>query len=307
MNSQAALLIGDDGSSFIQGVNAIKALPYLPFVETLLLGVPIFIHAVWGIKYLRTAKYNSFGGDLATPYLPQYSRNHAYTWQRITAWLLLFAILAHVIHMRFIEYPASAKLGSQSYYMVRLDFDEGLYTLGSRLDFALYDRNQIQLKKEKIDSLHSNPSSSKDVWQSFLSSLTQIFQRPKEEISSKEQQTLLAQQHNEQEKEWLSALEKRPLKAGQVVAVTKDFGTAELLMLRDTFKMPVMLVLYTIFVLAACFHAFNGVWTFLIKWGVTITAASQHIFLKITTAIMVIVAFFGLASIWLTYWINLKQ
>ena len=32
---------------------------------------------------------------------------------------------------------------------------------------------------------------------------------------------------------------------GQWVAVAKDFGTADLLVVRETFKMPVMIALYT--------------------------------------------------------------
>ncbi|MGH2638841.1 MAG: succinate dehydrogenase, partial [Rhabdochlamydiaceae bacterium] len=91
-----------------------------------------------------------------------------------------------------------------------------------------------------------------------------------------------------------------------VVAVTSDFGTATLLSVRDTFKSPLYVGLYTIFVLAACFHAFNGFWTFLITWGVVLRVCAQKGALKLAWAFMTLVAFFGLAAIWGTYFLNLK-
>lgn len=250
VNSQAALFLGDDGRNFISSANSLESLPYLQVVELLLLGLPIFVHAIWGIKYLLTAKYNSFGNDEKSPYLPEYSRNHAYTWQRITAWVLIIGIIAHVIHMRFIERPLMTEQGSQSYYSVKVSQDEGLPSLAKRLDVQLYDKN----KRDNVENLKTYS-----------------------------------------------------LKPGEVLAVASNFGTAELLMVRDTFKKPIMLVLYTLFVFAACYHAFNGLWTFLIKWGVTLSQRSQHWMLKVAVGLMVLIGFLGLAAIWLTYWINLKQ
>lgn len=81
--------------------------------------------------------------------MPEYSRNHAYTWQRITSWVLVIGIIAHVIHMRFIERPISAEQGSQNYYMVKVNLDSGIYTLADRLNVGLYDAKRIQ-EAEKI-------------------------------------------------------------------------------------------------------------------------------------------------------------
>lgn len=273
VNSQAALFVGNDGRGFIDSANALESLPFLQATELLLLGIPIFIHTVWGIKYIRTAKYNSFATNGSAPSLPEYPRNHAYTWQRITAWILVVAIIAHVIHMRFIERPLSAQVDSTHFYMVRVNADEGLYTLADRLNVDLYDQKQIQ------DLRNQEPSS------------------PYPTV-----QTQLKTQHDE----WIKTMESKPLKSGTLMAVAHDFGTAELLMLRDTFKSPIMLVLYTILVITACYHAFNGLWTFLIKWGVTLSRRSQRLMLKISTALMIIVGFLGLAAVWGTYWINLK-
>lgn len=276
VNSQAALFVGANGKGFVEAVNSIHNLPYLIFIEIFLLGVPILVHMWWGIQYLFTSEPNSYGYTGAKPYLPQYARNHAYTWQRITSWILLFGIIGHVVHMRLIEYPSSAQVGTSPYYMVRVNKDAGLETLGARLGFQLYDQQLIEQKKEEI--LGEQPANS-----------------PIEAQKEKEQ------------KNWLHALEKRPLGPGEVIAVADNFGTAELLMVRETFKMPLMLALYTIFVLSACFHAFNGLWTFMISWGVTLTALSQRMMLWFSYSVMGVIAFLGLAAIWGTYWFNLKH
>lgn len=247
-NAQAALPIGGDGTGFIHSVNAIHDMPFLPYIEIAILAFPILIHMLWGIKYLRSSEPNSYGKTGHTPYLPEYPRNHAYTWQRITSWILVVGIIAHVVHMRFIEYPTS---GHDHTYMVRVTTDEGLHPLAERLGVKLYDANAVQ------------------------------------------------------QASWKAAWEKNPLKPGEAVAVSNSFGAAELLMVRDTFKMPLMVALYTLLVLATCFHAFNGLWTFMITWGVTLTARSQNIMRFISTFLMFAVGLLGLSAIWLTYW-NLR-
>jgi succinate dehydrogenase / fumarate reductase, cytochrome b subunit len=307
-NSQAALFIGDDGIGFIHAVNSIHELPYLPIIEIAILAIPILIHTIWGIEYARKAKYNSFGsGDGSAPYLPEYSHNRGYTWQRITAWLLVFGILAHIIHMRFIEYPVSARQDGHHSYMVRVTLDDGLYTLAERLDVKLYDEKQIRLLKKDAGALLEEPHTVSDKISGFFTSLAGIFKKSKAQPADDAAHALLDEQHKLQRKEWLEALEKRPLRNGEVIAVADSFGAAELLMLRDTFKMPVMLVLYTLLVLTTCFHAFNGLWTFMISWGITLTQKSQTAMAGISIFLMVTVAMLGLFALWLTYWVNLKQ
>lgn len=286
VNSQAAFFIGDDGRGFITAVNHIHDLPYLPFIELFLLGVPILIHGYWGIVYLRTSQQNYYNRDKNKPQLSENPRNRAYTWQRITSWVLLFGIIAHVIHMRFIEYPTSASLGDTKFYMVRLNWDPGLYPLAARLGFDIYDRERIiDVKKEM-----GKP------WQE------ELLDRPTENNHGE----AVKKQQFEQQLNWIQTLENPLLKPNQVVVATKSFGLAELLMVRDTFKIPLMMVLYTIFVLSACYHGFNGLWTFMISWGITLTETSQKIMLKIATGLMVLVTFWGLSAIWISYWINLK-
>lgn len=234
-NAQAALPIGDDGKGFIHDVNWIHNFPFLKLIELTVLGLPIVIHAVWGVKYLFTSKINSYSNEGQKPYL-NYGRNKAYTWQRITAWILLFGLAAHIVHMRFIEYPEVEKSGKSTYYTVQVSDDPGIAKLHDRIEF-----NMTQEKDNKVKIRADN------------------------------------------------------------------FGTTTLFMLRNTFKSPLMMALYTLFVLAACFHAFNGLWTFMITWGVTLTERSQRIWLRVCQAIMLGVAFLGLAAIYGTFWINLKQ
>lgn len=98
-----------------------------------------------------------------------------------------------------------------------------------------------------------------------------------------------------------------PLESKNLVrVVAEDFGTAELLLVRETFKSFPMMVGYTIFVLASCFHAFNGLWSFMITWGVTLSVRSQGLMLKISTLLMVLIALLGLSTIYLTYWVTLR-
>lgn len=302
-NSQAALLIGNDGSGFIHSVNSIHELPYLPIIEITLLGVPILIHALWGIQYIFTAKYNSFGKTDMTPYLPEYPRNRAYTWQRITSWLLVVGILAHIIHMRFMEYPHSVQVDGHHAYMMRVSLDDGLYTLAERLGVQLYDKQQIRVLKADSGISESSVTATK-AFLSLFASLPKMFTAAKDKDKPA---LLLEEQHKLQQQEWLHALEKRPLREGEVIAVADNFGTVELLMVRDTFKSPIMLVLYTLLVLSACFHAFNGLWTAMISWGITLSQKSQRVMSGISIFLMTVVAFLGLSAVWLTYWINLKQ
>ena len=280
-NSQAALWIGDDGKGFIHGVNLIKNLPYLQVIEIFLLGVPIVIHMVWGILYARTGVSNSMKSDGSAPALTEFPRNHAYTWQRITSWILVFLLVGHIVHMRFIEYPVSAKVDAKTYYMTRVNYDEGLPTVAERLNARLYDRDRIELQKKQVISGRLLTAG----------------------VSNSER---LEVQNELQEQEFIEALNKRPLGPGQVIVVAPDFGTATLFLVRDTFKVPIMLALYTIFVLSACFHGYNGLWTFLITWGVSLTERSQRLMRMVSNTLMAVIAFLGLAAIWGTYWVNLR-
>src|SRR6185295_17423877 len=88
-NSQAAFFLSDQGAGFIRAVNFIQSLPYVHVVELTFIAFPIFVHGWLGIQYLFSAQLNSFPSDGTRPALPELPRNQAYTWQRITAVVLV--------------------------------------------------------------------------------------------------------------------------------------------------------------------------------------------------------------------------
>lgn len=280
-NSQAALFVGDDGIGFVRAVNFIKELPYLPVIEMTLLGLPLLVHGVWGIQTIFTAKYNVAANDGSTPSL-KYGGNQAYTWQRWTAWILLFGIIAHVIQMRILNYPTEVHEGNESYYLIRLDEDTGLFPLSERLGFSLISEEQ---RMEFITNIENEPKL-------YLKS-----------DSSPEEQTAYQMQRGAIQ--FAAALQNWPLGKGQVIAAAPSFGTAELLIVRDTFKSGLMIFLYTVLVLATCFHACNGLWSAMITWGVTLSASSQYAMRFFAVGLMTLLSFLGLAAIFGTYWINL--
>lgn len=232
INSQMALYSEDGGASFIRMVNQIHDLPFLKAIEIAFLGLPFLIHGIWGVLYLRTSKLNAHRTDGTTPALPQYKRNKAYSWQRITSWILLVGIIAHVVHMRFIDYPTIVKSGTERLYMTRLTPSQKLTQMASKLN--------VQLLNEPMDSK-------------------------------------------------------------EVLAVSPNAGTAIFLTLRETFSNPLMVILYSILVIAAVYHAFNGVWTAMITWGITQSRRAQRWMRSVTTTLMAIVMFLGLIAAWGPY------
>lgn len=287
-NSQAALYIGSWGQGFVKMVNALHSLPYLQVVEILLLGLPLLVHGAWGIKYAITSKQNSYKTSEHSPLLNKYARNHAFTWQRITSYILLIAIILHVLQMRFLDYPKSINGGiGQSYYMSKLNMDKGLYTVAPKLGVKLYNQAQIDHEKQRL-LMHLKSADSQ------LSYDPEIAQR----VEKVQVLELLV--------EYMGKLSKKPLKPNQVMAVSQNFGANTLLSVRETFKSPLMITLYTIFVIAACFHAFNGLWTAMISWGITLTKRSQQLMRYVAVLLTTVLALLGMCAIWLTYFVNLR-
>lgn len=271
-NSQAALLWGEDGQGFIHDVNWIHNLPYLIVIECLGLGIPIILHGWWGVRYALQGRINSIKSDGSTPSLEEYSRNRAYTWQRITSWILLIGITAHVVHMRIVEYPSQVKVGSQEYYVNNLSYDAGLPLLADRLGVTLYRAGE-----PLPTDFHMPPN----------------------------QDEAVLQQRTKEVERFTSLLNSNKLSPKNTIIIAKDFGAATLLMVRDTFKSPIMIALYSVLVISACFHAFNGLWTFCLSWGVIVTPRSQKKILRCCQGLMGFVAFLGLMAVWGSFWINL--
>jgi succinate dehydrogenase / fumarate reductase cytochrome b subunit len=298
-NSQAALWVGEDGLGFVRLVNTIHELPFLQVIEWLLIGIPFAIHGFLGIKVALQSRFKSRRSDGSKPSLPQYARNQAYTWQRITSWVLLVGVVAHVAHMRFIRQPEAVLNGASSNYLVKLTADPGLYTVADRLQVALFNPDQIQQERQLLTQeqqslnvafLAENPEFAGGITSKAMSVATRV-----------------EAQHLESFRRYVQTLSAYQLSPDQVVGVANNFGTALLLVVRDSLKVVWICVLYTLLVLAGSFHAFNGLWIFLIHWGAVLSAKSQRLMAHCCNGLAVLFAFLGLCAVWGTYWINLRS
>jgi succinate dehydrogenase / fumarate reductase cytochrome b subunit len=299
-NSQAALLLGENGKGFVTMVNFLHDLPYLEVVEIVLIGVPILVHAIWGVLYALKAKSNVMPFRKKEPSLPQYCHNQGFAWMRITAWIMLVGLIGHVTLFRFVDYPLILNQGEQSSYFAKLSVDDGLYTVAQRLGVKLYSKEDIQKEEALLEKRRSEEAlveTAEKVREWDLSPVP--FQAQREELFTSAQDYRQAQ-------DFVAMLTKRPIDETHVIAVAKNFGTASLLTVRTTFKSPLYAALYTIFVLATCFHAGNGFWTFLLTWGVTLRFIAQKRAYLVAFAVMLLLAFLGLVSIWGTYFVNLR-
>ena len=229
VNAQAAGLLGGEGSYFIRWVNRLQALPYIHVLEVVMLAVPFVVHGVWGVCYAYQSRCNAYPMGGAVPSLP-YRRNRAFTWQRLTAWFLIVAILAHVVQMRWVAYPRRV---NEQHYVVRLDRDARLMAVAAKIGAVVTERS--------------------------------------------------------------------PMHARQVLVETSTIGAAFFLIVRDTFKNPLLVSLYSLFVLAAVYHACNGLWTFLLTWGVVVKASLQSQMRVFTSILMGLLSLLGLIACWGSY------
>src|SRR5690606_25677222 len=203
-------------------------------------GAPIVFHGVLGIRYALTGKFNFGASDGSSPSL-RYSRNRAYTWQRLTSWILLIGIIAHVSYMRFYIYPLQAKEGGVLYYFVRLQMDKGLYTVADRLGVKLYDQNKIQEQVKALDVLRSKMQLVEQKQAALEQDPNAGFLYDQEAASIYD-----SIQRYKERKEWVKTLKKRAIGKDEVIGVSKDFGSVTLLSVRDAFKSPFKSALYTI-------------------------------------------------------------
>ncbi|ADU31399.1 succinate dehydrogenase cytochrome b558 subunit [Evansella cellulosilytica] len=60
---------------------------------------------------------------------------------------------------------------------------------------------------------------------------------------------------------------------------------------------PIALVLYIISIVAASFHLANGLWSFAVTWGITVSPRSQQIATYVTMAIFVVMSYIGIRAI----------
>lgn len=68
-------------------------------------------------------------------------------------------------------------------------------------------------------------------------------------------------------------------------------------MMSDILSSPFMLVFYIIGVVSATFHLSNGLWSFAVSWGLTVTPRSQKIATYVTIVIFFALTFVGIRAI----------
>ncbi|WP_175990835.1 succinate dehydrogenase cytochrome b558 subunit [Bacillus sp. Marseille-Q1617] len=68
-------------------------------------------------------------------------------------------------------------------------------------------------------------------------------------------------------------------------------------MMENILSNPFMLVFYVIGVLSTIFHFANGIWSFLVSWGITVSPRSQLIATYVTIGIFVALSVVGMRAI----------
>jgi succinate dehydrogenase / fumarate reductase cytochrome b subunit len=80
--------------------------------------------------------------------------------------------------------------------------------------------------------------------------------------------------------------------------VAAAFGTeVNYDMMHDILSSPFMFVFYLVGILSAIFHFANGLWSFLVSWGITVTPRSQVISTYVTIGIFVVLAFISIQTL----------
>ena len=67
-------------------------------------------------------------------------------------------------------------------------------------------------------------------------------------------------------------------------------------MVANIFSSPAMIVFYTIGIISTVFHFSNGLWSFLVHWGITVGPRSQRVATYLTMVVFVVVTFIGLRA-----------
>lgn len=303
-NSQAALFFGDDGRWFVHSVNFLHNLPYLQVIEVVLLGVPILIHAGWGIYYIFTSKSNAFRKQEGKLPKLTYARNRAFTYQRLSSWVILVGLILHVVQMRFIDYPHKFGRGANAVFYSKYTIDPGLYPVSDRLGVKLYDGKAILREKNSLVQQEHKMAMVQTRLKELQIEITSKGEDAK--YNSELESIHHSLQRYEAQRQHIRGLESFTLLPGQVIGVSKNFGDIVLLSVRQTFQSIAMCIFYSIFVLASVFHGFNGLWSFLITWGVILSRKAHSKTASACIGLMFVIGLLGFMSIWGTYFINLK-
>ncbi|MDP4169557.1 MAG: succinate dehydrogenase cytochrome b558 subunit [Bacillota bacterium] len=80
--------------------------------------------------------------------------------------------------------------------------------------------------------------------------------------------------------------------------IAAEFGAkVDFQMMHDILSSPFMFWFYAIGIISTVFHFANGLWSFLVSWGITVTPRSQLISTYVTIAIFVALSFVGITTL----------
>ncbi len=295
-NSQAAIFFGTNAAWFVNSVEFLHSLPYLPIVELVLLGVPMAVHIFWGIRYLMTAKSNVVSHKGKTPSLKQ-ERNKAYSMQRISSWVILVGLIFHVLQMRFIMYPVKIFMGSYTQSFGKYTVDAGLYKVCDQLGVLIYDQKAIEVEQESLARM-KNKISLVDQRAEEMSKSKNSY----DDVYNKEMNEIYKNINIYNDKvKFVNGLTHFKLKPNQVIIGSKKSGDLILLNVREAFQSFWMCAIYTLFVLAAVMHGCNGFWTFCVTWGLLLSKKAQTSWVSFAYGLAFILAALGMLSIWGSY------
>ncbi|BBP91371.1 hypothetical protein BsIDN1_49890 [Bacillus safensis] len=68
-------------------------------------------------------------------------------------------------------------------------------------------------------------------------------------------------------------------------------------MMANILSSPFMLGFYIVGVLSTIFHFANGLWSFAVSWGITVSPRSQRISTYVTLGIFIALSYVGLRAI----------
>lgn len=80
--------------------------------------------------------------------------------------------------------------------------------------------------------------------------------------------------------------------------IAMAFGTPlNFQMMQDILSSPFMFGFYVVGIISAIFHFSNGLWSFMVSWGITVTPRSQKVSTYVTMAIFVILSIIGIQTL----------
>lgn len=80
--------------------------------------------------------------------------------------------------------------------------------------------------------------------------------------------------------------------------IAAAFGTeVNFRMMQDILSSPFMVAFYLIGILSSIFHFSNGLWSFLVTWGITVSPRSQKISTYVTLVIFILLSIVGIQTV----------